>query len=511
MSVTAKQKKQLKVAEASAAYLVESQQARHSGVTTNPGTLSACWHWSTLGDVAEIVGGGTPKTDRADYFGGEIPWITPADLSGYTEKFISRGARNITQTGLENSGARLMPAGAVLFSSRAPIGYVAIAANPVSTNQGFKSFILRDALTPDYVYYYLQHAKKLAVELASGTTFLEISGKKAAQIPIPVPPLDEQHQIVAEIEKQFTRLEAGIAALRRVQANLKRYRAAVLKAACEGRLVPTEAELARKEGRAYESADQLLARILNERREKWTGRGKYMEPGTPETANLDPLPAGWTWAGMRQVGEVQLGRQRAPQHHRGNNMRPYLRVANVFEARIDTGDVMSMNFTPEEFEKYRLRDGDILLNEGQTPELVGRPAMFRDEVLDCCYQKTLLRFRAYDGLLPDFALTLFRSYMHNRRFTRAASITTNIAHLTAEKFVRIEFPLPPLVEQERIVAEVERLLSVVDEQESVVSANLQRATRLRQSILRQAFSGNCLLGTGKRATQKLQSKSLRFG
>ncbi len=170
-------------------------------------------------------------------------------------------------------------------------------------------------------------------------------------------------------------------------------------------------------------------------------------------------------------------------------MRPYFRVANVFEARIDLTDVNRMNFTPEEFHKYRLFHGDILLNEGQTPELVGRPAMFREEIPDCCYQKTLLRFRAYPGLLPAFALTVFRSYMHNGRFTRSASITTNIAHLTAEKFVEIEFPLPPFAEQTRIVAEVERRLSVVEELEANLSSNLQRALRLRQCVLNSAFSG----------------------
>jgi type I restriction enzyme S subunit len=173
-------------------------------------------------------------------------------------------------------------------------------------------------------------------------------------------------------------------------------------------------------------------------------------------------------------------------------MRPYLRVANVFEARIDTSDVKEMNFTATEFERYRLNYGDILLNEGQTPELVGRAAMFRDEIVNCCYQKTLLRFRAYQGLLPQYALTVFRSYMHDRRFTRAASITTNIAHLTAEKFVEIEFPLPPLAEQTRIVAEVERRLSVVEELETLVNANLQRAIRLRRSILERAFKGDLL-------------------
>ena len=106
------------------------------------------------------------------------------------------------------------------------------------------------------------------------------------------------NEIVAEIEKQFTRLEAGVAGLRRVQANLKRYRAAVLKAACEGKLVPTEAELARQEGRSYETGAQLLERILTERRQKWNGKGKYKEPAKPDMANLPPLPEGWTWASL---------------------------------------------------------------------------------------------------------------------------------------------------------------------------------------------------------------------
>src|SRR5438034_4655655 len=112
----------------------------------------------------------------------------------------------------------------------------------------------------------------------------------------PMPPKPEQQRIIAEVEKQFTRLDAAMVALKRVQANLKRYRAAVLMAAWEGRLVPTEAELARKEGRTYETGEQLLHRILDERRKNWKGRGKYKEPTAPETEGLPPLPEGWFWA-----------------------------------------------------------------------------------------------------------------------------------------------------------------------------------------------------------------------
>lgn len=148
-----------------------------------------------------------------------------------------------------------------------------------------------------------------------------------------------------------------------------------------------------------------------------------------------------------------------------------------------------MNFTPDEFATYALRLGDILLNEGQSPELVGRPAMYREEVPGCCYQKTLLRFRASPGVASGYALSVFRAYLHNGRFRKSASITTSIAHLAAERFVVIEFPLPPLAEQEAIVEAVEDQLSIADHLEADIDAKLKSAQALRQSILRHAFTG----------------------
>jgi type I restriction enzyme S subunit len=119
--------------------------------------------------------------------------------------------------------------------------------------------------------------------VVQGALYPAVRPKDILGYEIPLPSLDEQKVILAEIERQFTRLDAGVAALQRIQANLKRYRASILKAACEGRLVPTEAELARTEARSYEPADQLLARILTDRRQKWSGRGKYKEPVAPDT------------------------------------------------------------------------------------------------------------------------------------------------------------------------------------------------------------------------------------
>src|SRR3989344_4537048 len=196
------------------------------------------WTWTTMGTISKVKGGSTPKTSNPENWeGGDIPWLTPKDLSGYSPKTISRGERQITKRGLKSCAAQLLPAGTVLFTSRAPIGYVAIAENEVCTNQGFKSFVLNEEAIPDYVYYYLQLGKDFAIRLSSGTTFREISGKSAAKIPIPLPKkVNSQKLIVSEIEKQFTWLDSAVASLRATKEKLQQYRQSVLKAAFEGTL-----------------------------------------------------------------------------------------------------------------------------------------------------------------------------------------------------------------------------------------------------------------------------------
>lgn len=167
------------------------------------GDLPKGWHRSTLGEVAKVVGGGTPRTTEAGNFSEESghPWITPADLTGYTDKYISRGRRFLTDQGLAESSAKFLPTGSVLFSSRAPIGYVAIAANPVTTNQGFRSFVPSDKIDSNYLYYVLRFLKPLAEERASGTTFMELSGSNAAKLPIAFPVLSEQRAIAEALER----------------------------------------------------------------------------------------------------------------------------------------------------------------------------------------------------------------------------------------------------------------------------------------------------------------------
>jgi len=184
-----------------------------------------------------------------------------------------------------------------------------------------------------------------------------------------------------------------------------------------------------------------------------------------------------------------LGRQRSPRYHKGPKMRRYLRVANVFEDRIDTEDIMSMQFEDAEFARYRLYPDDILLNEGQSPHLLGRPAMYRGDPTDVAFTNSLLRFRSGPGVLPEWALLVFRRHLHMKRFMRESQITTNIAHLSAGRFKTVEFPVPPIDEQERITDSVRVLLSEAAGISALIDQQRQRARTLRSSVLAAAFSG----------------------
>lgn len=201
--------------------------------------LPRSWLDVEIGSIADVVAGGTPKAKEESYFsiaGEGIAWLTPADLSGYKYKEISHGKRDISQLGLDNSSAKLMPAGSLLFSSRAPIGYVAIAANEISTNQGFKSFVFTQHIDSSYAYYYLRSIRGLAESRGTGTTFKELSGAMAKKLPFRLAPLNEQTRIANKLDAILAKVDKAQARLDKIPAILKRFRQSVLAAATSGEL-----------------------------------------------------------------------------------------------------------------------------------------------------------------------------------------------------------------------------------------------------------------------------------
>ena len=331
------------------------------------------------------------------------------------------------------------------------------------------------------------------------TNIAHLGAQRFAEMPFPLPPLPEQRRIVAEIEKQFTRLEAGVAALRRVQANLKRYRAAVLKAACEGRLVPTEAELALSKRSAkngapdYETGEALLARILTKRRQNWQGPGRYKEPSAPDTAGLPLPPDGWTWARAEQLcGFITKGTTpSAEKMQSGQGEIPFIKVYNLtFTGALNSEYkpvFISRKTHEEDLARSEVRPGDILINIVGPP--LGQVSIVPATITEANINQAIARFRA---VLPECRKLLGIWLMAEPIIAWAmkrAKTTAGQSNLTLEHCRDLPIPLPPLAEQTRIVAEVARRLSVAEELEAVVSANLQRAIRLRQSILQKAFTG----------------------
>jgi type I restriction enzyme S subunit len=205
--------------------------------------------------------------------------------------------------------------------------------------------------------------RSIVASMQSGSTRKRISRGNLAKIALPVPPLDQQKQIVAEIEKQFSCLDEAVSNLKRVKANLKRYKAAVLKAAVEGRLVETEAELARREGRSFETGEHLLQRILETRRNQWQGKGKYKEPTAPDITDLPELPEGWMWATTSQVlKEVKDGTHDTPKYYETGV--PFITQKHVKASGFVFDDFSRISLEDHEhfFKRSNAVRGDILVS-----------------------------------------------------------------------------------------------------------------------------------------------------
>jgi type I restriction enzyme, S subunit len=373
----------------------------------------------------------------------------------------------------------------VLISVRAPVGPTNLCPERACIGRGLAALRPHDGIPSRYVLYAIRSNVQSLAEQATGSTFEAINGSQLRAHRIPLAPSGERERIVAEIEKQFTRLDVGVASLKRVQIAMKRYRASVLKTACEGRLVPTEAELARKENRSYETGEQLLQRILKKRREKWNGKGKYKEPATPTIVDLPSLREGWTWASLDQLmlNITDGDHQPPPQTNSGV---PFLVIRDVKSGKLDFGDT---RFVSREYanqvEPFRKpARGDILYT------LVGSYGIALRVTTDqeFCIQRHIGVLRPHETSPADYLTHVLNSSFV---FRQASKVATGTAQMTVPLagLRRIAIPLPPVAEQQRIVAEVDHRLSVIEELEVITSTELRRATRLRQSILQQAFNG----------------------
>ena len=452
------------------------------------------WVCTTVGGIYDIVSGGTPSTKVSEYWNGDIPWITSADIHNLKD---IRPRRCINLKAIQNSATNLVPDGSLIVVTRVGLGKIALTKIPICFSQDSQALIGDQSLiSPDYSLYYLSQAVQIFKYRHRGTTIAGVTKKQLSELVFPLSPLPEQHRIVTKIEELFTQLDAGVGALTNTKAQLKRYRQSVLKSACEGRLVPTEAELARAEGRDYEPADVLLARIQKERRENWEAEKKrkgkksamYKEPAAPGVSGLPELPEGWCWATVEQLNPASRPCAYGVLQP-GNDVKDgvfLVRVGDISNGRISVQDMKRIK--PEIAEQYprtRLQGGEVLIT---LVGAIGRTAVVPASLSGANTARAVGVISLNGNVKAEWVEIWFRNPQKIREITSKA-------HEVARKTLNLEdvrvatVALPPFPEQFRIVAEIERRLSVADETEKTIDQSLKQAERLRQSILKRAFEG----------------------
>ena len=450
------------------------------------------WQIKALGDVCRTSSGGTPSRSRPDYFNGNIPWVKSGEL---TDGLVSEVSEFISEEALAGSSAKLLPAGTLLIAMYgATVGKLGVLARAAATNQAVCAIFPPPELDPKFLFWYLRRQRFNLIAKAVGGAQPNISQTILRDLELPIPPLSEQREIVAELEKQFSRLDEAVANLQRVKANLKRYKASVLKAAVEGRLVETEATLARREGRTYETGEQLLQRILEERRAKWAGKRKYREPVKPEIESLSGLPEGWAWASPAQVSAGEpyslaigpFGSSLKVSDYKTEGV-PLVFVRNIRSVSFGGENTVYVTAAKaEELAAHAVEAGDILVTKmGDPPGDVCRyPANRPPAVITADCIKLRLMSLDVDRLFIEYAI------VSRVVQDQILGITKGVAQLKINlaNFSSIALPLPPYEEQTRIVAEVDRHLSIIREVEAEVDANLQRTKALRQATLSKAFA-----------------------
>jgi type I restriction enzyme S subunit len=464
------------------------------------------WCWVKLADVGVIVGGGTPSSGDPENFttgGAGIAWLTPADLGKFKGLYVSHGVRDLTEKGLRSSSATLMPKGAVLFTSRAPIGYTAIASNEIATNQGFKSVVPYFMDCSRYIVLYLQAFGPWIDSKASGTTFREVSGKIVAGLPLPLPPLAEQQRIVAKVDELMAlcdQLEAErnqreahrdklvTASLNRISTttaeeatqaarfhlnhlprlttkpeHIKQLRKTILNLAVRGRLVAQDPN--------EEPAAELLKLIQAEKGK--SGFDSRCDVAALRETAFD-LPVGWEWVAFGQIMISRDG-ERIPVSKEERNNRAKLYDYYGASGVIDKIDSYL-------FDKPLLligEDGANLINRSTPIAFIARGRYWVNN-----------HAHVLDGISEEF-LRFIELYI-NAIDLKPYVTGTAQPKMNQAKMNSIPIAVPPLAEQQRIVAKVDQLMSLCDQLEAQLTTTATDSRRLLEAVLRDALQPNTM-------------------
>ena len=412
------------------------------------------WILVKIDYICKLIGGGTPSRTNLDYFNGDIVWLTPTEISKNSIQKIYDSKEKITKLGLKKSSARMIPINSVLLTTRASIGYVAIAGTNASTNQGFASFSCNGAMFNYYLAYWLWSKKNFLESEATGTTFKEISKSKLREIQIPLPPLAEQKHIVSKIESIFAQIDETRTRLEVASGMLNKLRSSVLRQAFEGRLVPQDPD--------DEPAEFPLKRV-------------YKDSAT--VFEQDDLPTGWI--------KTTIGNIIEPSKERfdpiSNTSRTFIGLEHI---ESNTGKIIEKGNSKElTSTKTIFRSGDVLY--GRLRPYLNKACM---PSFDGVCSTDILVFQKQPFLSNKF-IALF--LITNRFVTYANANMTGVQHprISFKNIAKFFIFLPPYNEQKRIVSKIESIFTRIDAVERYVESTLRLLDLLKSSTLKQAFEG----------------------
>lgn len=395
--------------------------------------MNAGWRTTTLGACCEIVSGATPSTGKPQFWDGDIAWATPRDLSRLKSKFISTTERRITRAGLESCAASVLPPDSVLFSSRAPIGHVAINTLPMATNQGFKSFVPNaNEVDPHFLYHWLRSRRPYLESLGNGATFKEVSKAVVSRVEISLPPLAEQRRI------------AGV--LDRADA------------------------IRRKRKAAIRLTDDLLRSTFLE---------MFGDPGTN--------PKNWPVKPLRALIETPLRNGLSPASG-GAVDALVLTLSAITRGRFEASAVKTGTFAVEPWDDVRVDERDFLICRGNgNVSLVGSAAFPGESMKNVVFPDTMIAARVDQSrVLPAFLSTIWKSGLVRRQIEAGARTTNGTFKINQGVVESISIVCPPISKQQAF-ADVEARISrnAVEQQEA-----LRAADTLFDALVVRAFSGS---------------------
>jgi type I restriction enzyme S subunit len=401
-----------------------------------------------------VVGGSTPKSGEERYWDGDVVWVTPADLSKLSTKYVNDSIRSITTDGLGSCGASLVPKSSVIVSTRAPIGSLAIAASTLCTNQGCKALVpLANRGDCRYLYYWLLVNSEPLNVLGKGTTFLEISGDVLAGFEMPVPSYVEQETIANFLDHETAKIDTLI------------------------------------------DKQQQLIKLLKEKRQAVISHAvtKGLNPDAPMKDSgvewLGEVPEHWIVRRLKHTAKLQSGIPKGKDLTGKNSIEvPMLRVANVQDGYLSLADVHTMKIEPHELDRYQLQNGDVLMNEGGDNDKLGRGAVWRKELVPCIHQNHVFAIRP-ENIEPEWLDTLTRAAYAKFHFYCVAKQSTNLASISSTNIKETPLLIPPGAERAAILTYLTNQFERFDLLEDKANLQVKLLQERRTALISAAVTG----------------------